>query len=97
MIICWIFPFGKYLGRDTFFHTCPEVEVRVGVARIGRDIEFIHLDKVEAVTVAATRFRFEKPHLHRKCNWIVAEDEELWIVYEYLIVKLCSVGEEEKD
>ena len=43
-----------------------------------------HLDQVQSVAVAVACFDCEKPHFHRKSKGIVAEDEELWIVDEYL-------------
>ena len=38
--------------RDGLFHTCTKVEFRVSIARIGGDVEFIHLDKIEAIKTA---------------------------------------------
>ena len=71
----------KYLSRDALFHTSTEIEVRVIIAGIRGDVELFHLDKIEPVTPAVVWFCIpEKPLFHRKGNWIVAEDEELWIV-----------------
>ena len=95
--IRWIVQRRKYLLRDALLHACTKIEVRVSIAGIIGDIEFVHFDEIEAVTCAVACTSSENPLLHRKGNRIVAEDEELGIVYEYLIVKLCLVGEEEKD
>ena len=81
--------------RDALLHACPKIEVRVSIAGIRGDIEFVHFDEIEAVTGAVACTSSEKPLLHRKGNRIVAEDEELGIVYEYLIVKLFLGGEKE--
>ena len=84
-----------YLLRDTLFYTFTEIEAWVSVAGIRGDIEFIHLDKVESITVAIACTSFENPLFHGKGNRIVAEDEELWIVHEYLIVKLFLGGKKD--
>ena len=47
-------PRRKYLLRDAFFHASPKIEVSVSIAWIRGNIEFIHLDKVQSVTVAVT-------------------------------------------
>ena len=38
--------------RDALLHACPKIEVRVSIARIRGDIEFVHFDEIEAVTCA---------------------------------------------
>ena len=81
--------------RDALLHARTKIEVRVSIAGIIGDIEFVHFDEIEAMTGAVACTSSEKPLLHRKGNRIVAEDEELGIVYEDLIVELFLGGEKE--
>ena len=94
-MIRWILQRRKYLFRNALLHTCTKIEVRVIIAGIRGHIEFVHLDKIEAVTFAVACTSFEKPLFHWNRNRIVAEDEELWIVYKYLIVELFLGREKE--
>ena len=62
-----------------------KIIVRVCVARIRRNVKLIHFNEIQSEANIITRSGVERPCFHSKCNWIIAVDKELWIMYKNAI------------
>ena len=76
-----------HLAGETLLDTCLEVVVRVRVARVIRNVQLLNLCHGKPVEMACGRFWINFHHFLLESNWVVIENEVIWIMDKYPEVK----------